>query len=288
MDTVLRYIGVSVRTIAVSFGVLLLLTADGSADVTGKQGLQVLGEFPAPGLESELAGIHPVPSDSSLYWVAANQRPAYKSGQTPLLASEHRGRLLTVELKTGKVVKSTSLVEGQYGGIAYADGHIFVSSLEPPEILKLDEISGEIVDRFPMSAAVGGLEYDTGSGNLIAQIYLGSPHIAVIDAKTGVTTSMLWSDENAMGLAKVGNHWLCTWSSGFDGHAFGELRRLDPETGKVTGRHRLEGVHFAAAPLPRQKDGSQGFMSTVALDRSSGRMSIRNYSIDDGSVSWEN
>lgn len=251
-------------------------------------GLYIIGEFPAPGLESELSGISPHPSDESLYFVVANRNPTYKAGQKPKLQETHRGRLLTIQRDTGKVVKSLEIVGGDYGGMAFAQGHLFISSLNPPEVLKVVPDTGEIVKRIPLASPAGGLAYDEDRGVLIAQLFVGSPGLAVIELESGATTQMLWSDENAMGLSKVGPMWLCTWASGFDPHAFGELRRLSPQTGRVTGRIPLDAVHFATAPLTREIGGGKGFMSMRAVDRTSGEVSIRYYGFDERKVSWAN
>ncbi|KAK0038794.1 hypothetical protein Bpfe_031511 [Biomphalaria pfeifferi] len=60
-----------------------------------------------------------------------------------------------------------------------------------------------------------------------AQLFIGFPHLAVVEMKTGATVETLWSDESAMDIAQVSGDWLCTWASGFDKQANSELRLLD-------------------------------------------------------------
>jgi len=266
---------------ALALGLVLLAAASLAWAGSAAEGLRAVADLKAPGIEPELSGIYPHPTDPGLYLVAANQRPAYRAGQKPMLDPKLRGKLLTVDGRTGKVVRSLDLVKGDYGDLAFGDGHLFVSSLEPAEILKVDLASGRVVSRIPIAGPAGGLEFDRDRGLLVAQLFLGHPQLAVIDPKTGATVDTLWSDESAMGLAKVGGDLLCTWASGFDGQAWSELRRLDAKTGRVQGRFALTGgVHTALAPLP------DGFLSLVAVDRDSGRVVVRKYSYEGGKVAW--
>ena len=204
---------------------------------TGSQhaGLDLLSEHPIPALESEVGGIYPHPADDALILVAANRSPAYREGQVPRLPPAHRGQLLTIDGRTGAVVAGLDLGGEVYGGIASDGQLLYVSGVRPAEIIVVDRKVTRVVRRFAVDAPAGGLEYDRGRGRLLAQVYLKTPHLAVIEPKTGATRGTLWSDESAMDLKFVDGDLLCTWASGFDRFAFGELRRLDPKTGRVTG-----------------------------------------------------
>lgn len=251
-----------------------------------KAKLTVLAEYKVPGLEAELAGIHPHPTDDALYYVAANKKPAYAKGQRPMLPTRYRGKLLTVNRHTGAIVEAFDLVDGDYGGIAYGEGHIFVSSLAPPEILKVNPRDGKIVARLPASGPIGALEYDNDNSVLLAQLYMGFPHLAVIDPKTGATRETLWSEESAMDLAKVDGDLLCTWTSGYDKHAFSDLLILDRSTGKPRGRVPLQGIHWSMAPLDKKVAGDSGFISLVTTNKATGRVTVRRYAYAANAVAW--
>lgn len=243
------------------------------------QGIRLVDEMQAPGLEMEISGIHPHPTRSDLYYVAANQRPVYRGGETPLLPEEYRGKLLTVN-RQGEVVEAFDLVGGDYGGMAYGDGHLFVSSLDPAEILKVDPADGRVVARFPIDGPAGGLEYDPETNRILAQLFLAHPHLAVIDAGTGATVEQLWSDESAMGLAKVDGDLLCTWANSFETDGYGELRLLDGETGHVKSRISLDRVHTSLAPA------EDGFLSLVATGEEHGQVVVRRYAYRGNEVTW--
>jgi hypothetical protein len=276
-----------VQALVVCLTLLLAQTAVMAASHTpNTSGLRVLEDYPSPGLECEIAGIYPHPADDSLYFAAANEKPDYQPGQHPMLPVEFRGKLLVVDRHSGKIVNSFPLTGGQYGGIAYGEGHLFVSRLSPPEILKVNVENGAIVDRIPISGPAGGLKYDTENSVLVAQLYVSHPHLAVIDPKTKTTRETLWSDETAMDLANVRGDWLCTWVSGFDPAAFSELRLLDRGTGKVKGRVRLNGVYTSMAPLDKNVAGVDGFIAMVKLDGRSGRVVVRKHSYDGQAIKW--
>ena len=44
--------------------------------------------FKTPGLECELSGIYPSPTDPDCYYVVANKKPPYRYGQQPMLPGE--------------------------------------------------------------------------------------------------------------------------------------------------------------------------------------------------------
>jgi len=242
-------------------------------------GIELVSEFAAPGLESEIAGIYAHPTEPDLYFVAANLHPVYREGQAPMLPERYRGQLLTVR-RDGEIVRAFDLVRGDYGGIAFGKGHLFVSSLDPAEVLKVDAESGEVVARFPIAGPAGGLEFDAEKNALYAQIFTGHPHLAVIDADSGETVGTMWSDESAMGLALVGGDLLCTWANSFENEAFSELRLLDRSTGEVEARIALDRVHTSLAPLP------SGFLSLVASGEAPGRVVVRQYAYDRSVVRW--
>jgi hypothetical protein len=249
-------------------------------------GLVLIEEYKAPGSEVELSGIHPHPTNDDLYFVAANSNPSYRKGEKSVLPAEYRGKLLTVNRRTGKIIKAFDLGKGEYGGIGYGENTLFVSSLEPAEILQVNLQNGEILRRIPLSSPAGGLKYDKERSQLIAQLFIGFPHLAVVDLKTGATVQTLWSDESAMDIAKVNGDWLCTWASGFDKQAMSELRLLDSKTGKVKGRLPLKGgVHSSMAPLDKQIAGVEGFICLVA-DRKAGKTTIRRYAYNKDKVDW--
>lgn len=269
-----------------SFGQQVSAKGKYAAGESKSKGLVLLEEYKAPGSEVELSGIHPHPTDDNLYYVAANKNPAYRDGEKPVLAEKYRGKLLTVDRRTGNVVKAFDLVNGEYGGIGYGENSLFVSSLEPAEILQVNPETGAIMRRIPLSSPAGGLKYDKDRSRLVAQLFIGFPHLAVVEMKTGATVETLWSDESAMDIAQVSGDWLCTWASGFDKQASSELRLLDGKTGKVVGRVPLEGgVHTSMAPLDKKVAGVDGFICLVA-DRKAGKTTIRRYAYNKSKVSW--
>lgn len=274
-------------TLPVCILMYIVTTFFNLAHSTTIPGVKVVGEYLAPGLSTELSGIYPHPTQETLYFVVANKYPNYSKDQKPMLEKKYRGKLLTVERDTAKIVDVSDLSDGDYGGIAFAKEHLYISSLNPSEILKFSLVTKKVVARFPLSAPAGGLEYDESRNALLAQVFLTTPHLAVIDIDTGLTTEMLWSDETAMGLAKVGDTWLCTWSSGFDTNALGELRQLDKQTGKVTGRISLDNVYYATAPV-QLPSGSQGFMAMQSTDLRTGSVSIAYFDFDNSKVAWVN
>ncbi len=238
-------------------------------------------------LESEVAGIHPHPTRDDLFLVAANSRPSYQRGQHSVLPAKYRGNLLVVNRRSGSVERAIPLGGVNYGGLAYGNGLLYVSSLDPAEIVKVDLDAGRILGRIAIAGPAGGLEYDSSRGRLLAQLYVSHPSLAVVNPKTGVTEATLWSDENAMDLAQVSGDLLCTWTSSFDGQAVGELRRIDAATGKVLGRMPLREVHTSMAALDKQVAGVDGFISLVRLDEASGKVGVWKYGYDRSAVVWQ-
>jgi hypothetical protein len=159
-------------------------------------------------------------------------------------------------------------------------------SREPAEILKVNPSNGSVVGRIPVSGPIGGLEYDNDRSILLAQIFRDIPHIAVINPRTGRTQETMWSDESAMGLAKVQGDLLCSWASGFDQHAFGDLRLLDPATGRVRGRLRTNEILTAMAPLSKKVAGIDGFIALTVLDPLTGAAAVRKYSYQKSLALW--
>jgi len=264
--------------IALSLGVLT--SAPAAADQRlSEHGISLVEGYASPGLEMEISGIFPHPKEADLYLALANQRPVYRTGQSPKLAESYRGKLLTVN-RRGEIVRSSALVDGDYGGLAHHGGFLYVSVLEPAEILKVELATGEIVDRFSIAGPAGGLEFDAQRGVLYAQLFVSHPHLAVIDVETGETIETLWSDESAMGLAKVDGDLLCSWTNSFDEDALSELRLLDNETGKVLGRIALNRVHTSMAPT------SDGFIGLVSTDSASGEVRVARYLYDSETAAW--
>lgn len=236
----------------------------------------VIEDYKTPGIEAELSGIYPHPTDDSLYYVLANLKPPYRYGQKQMLASEYRGKLLSVEKKTGKVVAAVKIADDDFGGLVLADGHFYATTTRGSEILKLDPKSFAVLARFRLPSPAGGLGYDKERGVLITQHFVGHPHLALVDIKTGVIKSSLWSDESAMGLAKVDGDYLCTWASGWDAGSFSELRILDQATGRPLERMKLDGVHTAIAP-DRGSKGEPAFISVMTVDSQTGATLIRKF-----------
>jgi hypothetical protein len=233
-------------------------------------------EYQTPGIESELSGIYPHPTDDNLYYVLANLKPPYRYGQKPMLAPEYRGKLLTVN-RQGQVVKAVKIADDDFGGLTFVDGVAYLATTNSAEILKANPETGEILARYPLPSPAGGLDYDRDRKALIAQLYVGHPHLAVIDVKTGAITETLWSDESAMGLIKVAGDWLCTWASGWDPGSFSELRLIDQKNGHVLNRMKLDKVHSSLAPA-RDRNGNPAFLSLVTVDSATGKTLIRRYS----------
>ena len=285
ISTNIRKLGVAVTAAgAMALGVAAIVSA--APSMAPLSGLRVVDEYPVPGIGPEIAGIYPHPTDNALYLAVTNEKPDYQPGQHPRLPAKYRGKLLLVNRHTGGVVKAFPLAGGQYGGIGYGEGHLFISHLQPPEILKVSLSDGAIVDRIPVSGPAGGLKYDTQASVLVAQMYVSQPHLAVIDPRTKTTRETLWSDETAMDLASVQGDWLCTWVSGFDSSAMSELRLLDRATGHVKGRVRLSGVYTSMAPLAKDVAGIDGFIALVNTDARTGRVVVREHEYNGSAIRW--
>jgi hypothetical protein len=237
--------------------------------------VKIIDEYQTPGLESELSGIYANPADDNVYYVLANLKPPYRYGQKPMLPLQYRGKLLTVNRK-GEVLKAVKLADDDFGGLTFVDGFAYAATTNSAEILKANPETGEVVARYQLPSPAGGLDYDKDRGMLIAQLYVGHPHLALVDVKTGEITGTLWSDESAMGLIKVAGDWLCTWASGWDPGSFSELRLIDQKTGHVLARTRLDRVHSSLAPA-KDKSGNAAFLSLVTVDSATGKTVIRRY-----------
>ena len=155
-----------------------------TGDARLKTVVHVIEDYKTPGLEAELSGIYPHPTDANLYYVLTNKQPPYRYGQKPMLAEEYRGKLLTVEKKTGKIVKAIKLVDDDFGGLVFADGHFYAALTNGAAILKLDPKTFEILAEYRLPSPAGGLGYDAERGVLIAQLYVGHPHLAVVNVKS--------------------------------------------------------------------------------------------------------
>ena len=269
----------SAATLAIVGAALMLATAPFAAhdDLNLKltSAFTFVDEYQTPGLESELSGIYPHATNDDLYYVLANQKPPYRPGHTPLLAAEYRGKLLTVD-RSERVVKAVKLADDDFGGLTFVDGVAYAALTNDASIIKVNPETGERLARYPLPSPAGGLDYDRDRGALIAQLYVGHPHLALIDIKTGKVVGTRWSDESAMGLVKVDGDWLCTWTSGWDPGSFSELRVIDQATGRVRSRARLENVHSVLAPA-HTRDGRAAFLSLVTVDSTTGRTVIKRY-----------
>jgi hypothetical protein len=240
-----------------------------------KSAFTFVDEYQTPGLESELSGIYPHPSSDELYYVLANQKPPYRPGHKPMLAPEYRGKLLTVD-RLGRIMKAVKLADDDFGGLTFVDGAAYAALTNDASIIKVNPDTGATLARYPLPSPAGGLDYDRERNALIAQLYVGHPHLALIDVKSGKVVGTRWSDESAMGLVKVDGDWLCTWTSGWDPGSFSELRVIDQSTGRVRSRARLDNVHSVLAPT-HTRDGKPGFLSLVTLDSHTGRTVIKRY-----------
>ena len=226
--------------------------------------LKVVEEYKTPGLETELSGIYPHPTDNNLYFVVTNGRPTYKPTMKPMLPVALRNKLLTVN-RDGKVVKVQDLPDGGglFGDLAYGDGHLWLGPLDPPAVWKLNLETGKIVARYPLPGPAGGMEFDRDRGQLIVSGYVGHPHLAFVDAKSGAIVRSIWGDENCQGLKKVDGDLITVYASSWDADAYSELWVLDQETGKPRSRLRMTGIHAAMAPLDKKVAGFEGFMTLV-------------------------
>jgi hypothetical protein len=247
-----------------------------NADARLAASVKLVDEYQAPGGESELSGIYPHPTNDDLYLVLANRKPPYRYGQKPMLPEQYRGKLLTVN-RSGEIVKAVKIVDDDFGGLTFVDGMAYVATTNSAEILKVNADTGGVLGRFNLPSPAGGLDYDRERGVLIAQLYVGHPHLALVDIKTGNVTGTLWSDESAMGLAKVAGDWLCTWASGWDPGSFSELRVIDQQTGHVRSRMKLDLVHSVIAPA-KDRQGRPAFLSLVTTDSATGKTVVRRYS----------
>jgi hypothetical protein len=258
-------------------GTKALATDAANDDARLKAAVQPIEDYKTPGIEAELSGIYPHPTDSNLYYLLTNKAPPYRYGQKPMLAEKYLGKLLTVDKRTGEVVAAVTIADDDFGGLVLAEGFLYAAITNGAQVLKIDPTTFKVVARYPLPSPAGGLGYDKERGVLIAQLYVEHPHLALIDIKTGKVVDNLWSDESAMGLAKIDGDWLCTWASGWDPGSFSELRVIDQKTGKVRSRMRLEGVHTVLSP-DADYNGRPTFLSVITLDSLTGETVIRKYS----------
>jgi glutamine cyclotransferase len=268
---------IMVLAIVVGFtGASALATDDAKTkeDASLKAAVQPVEDYKTPGIEAELSGFYPHPTNSNLYYLLTNKRPPYRYGQKPMLAEKYLGKLLTVDKRTGEVVASVKIADDDFGGLVFAEGFFYAATTNGSQILKLDPANFKVLAKYPLPSPAGGLGYDKERGVLIAQLYVEHPNLAVVDLKTGKVTANLWSDESAMGLAKIDGDWLCTWASGWDPGSFSELRVIDQQTGKVRSRIRMEGVHSVLSPIDGEKNA---FLCMITVDAATGRTIIRKY-----------
>ncbi|HEX8185790.1 MAG TPA: hypothetical protein VF747_13585 [Blastocatellia bacterium] len=256
-----------------------------SDDTRLKAAIRMIEEWKTPGLEAELSGIYPHPTDNNLYYVLANLKPPYRPGQKPMLPEQYRGKLLTVNKWTGEVVKAVHMADDDFGGLVMAEGHFYVALTTSAKILKVDPNNLEVLAQYALPSPPGGVAYDKDRGILLIHLYVGHPHLAVMEIKTGRIVETLYSDESTMGLVKVDGDWICTWASSWDPGAFSEVHLIDQKTGRVRSRIRVQGVHTCLAP---DKDGKGGaaFACLVTVDSSTGKTVIRKYGYV-GESRWE-
>jgi hypothetical protein len=254
---------------------LAVVASAASRDDQFKKSFRLVEEFKTPGLESELSGIYPHPANPDLYYVLTNLKPPYRPGHRPMLEEKYRGKLLTVR-RDGTIVKAVRIAEDDFGGLTFVDGAAYVALTNAGTIVKVDPETGKILKTYVLPSPAGGLDYDVTRRALVAQLYVGYPQIALVDIDSGRLVSSLWSDESAMGLAMVDGDWLCTWASGWDPGSVSELRLIDPASGKVRARARLDAVHSVLSKATT-RDGAPAFMTLVTTDSRSGATVIRKY-----------
>ncbi len=246
-------------------------------DARLKAAVQPIEDYKTPGIEAELSGLWPHPTNSDLYYLLTNKKPPYRYGQKPMLPEKHLGKLLTVNKRTGEVVAAARIADDDFGGLVMVDGFFYAAITNGAQILKIDPANFKVVARYSLPSPAGGLAYDKERGVLIAQLYVEHPHLAVMDIKTGKVLANLWSDESAMGLAKIDGDWLCTWASGWDPGSFSELRVIDQQTGKVRSRIRMNGLHTVLSP-DADHNGKPTFLCMITVDSYTGQTIIRKYS----------
>lgn len=241
---------------------------------TLSQRVKVVDEYVSPGLEAELSGIWAHPANDGRYYVLVNKRPPFRPGQRPMIDPKFGGSLITVD-RDGKILNAVRVADDDFGGLVVVGGKFYASLTNGSEIVEFDPNSGTISRRIALPSPAGGLEYDPERDSFIAQLYVGYPHLAVADLKSGRIVESMWSEESAMGLAKVDGDWLCSWASGWDPGSISELRVIDQTTGFVKDRMTLEQVHSAMAPILPER---RSFLALVTTDSVSGKTAIRKYS----------
>jgi hypothetical protein len=258
-------------------GTSALATDLAKDDARLKAAVQPIEDYKTPGIEAELSGIYPHPTNGNLYYLLTNKSPPYRYGQKPMLPEKYLGKLLTVDRRTGEVLAAVTIADDDFGGLVLAEGFLYAAITNGAEVLKIDPDTFKVLARYPLPSPAGGLGYDKERGVLIAQLYVEHPHLALMDIKTGKVVDTLWSDESAMGLAKIDGDWLCTWASGWDPGSFSELRVIDQKTGKVRSRMRMEGLHTVLSP-DTDNDGRPTFLSIITVDSHTGETVLRKYS----------
>jgi hypothetical protein len=248
-----------------------ILSTAALAGSTLSDRLKMIDAYKSPGSEAEISGIWPAGNDQ--YYALVNKRPPYRYGQQPVIDPKYYGTLVTAD-RDGKILKSVPVANDDFGGLVVVDGKFYAALTEAAEIVEFNPDNGDILRRIALPSPAGGLEYDPDRGAFIAQLYVGHPHLAVVDRVSGRVTETLWSEESAMGLSKVNGDWLCTWASGWDPGSFSELRLINQKTGHVDDRIMLDKVHSSMAPvLPDRKQ----FIVLVTTDSATGATEIRKY-----------
>jgi hypothetical protein len=238
------------------------------------QRVKVVDEYVSPGIEAELSGIWAHPANDGRYYVLVNKRPPYRPGQHPMIDPKYGGSLITVD-RDGTILNSVRVADDDFGGLVVVKGKFYASLTNGSEIVEFDPNTGEISRHIALPSPAGGLEYDPERNSFIAQLYVGYPHLAIADLASGRIQQNLWSEESAMGLAKVDGDWLCSWASGWDPGSVSELRIIDQNTGFVKDRMTLGQVHSAMAPILPERNS---FLALVTTDSVSGKTAIRKYS----------
>lgn len=271
-------------SLAASLALPLTVTSVGAKEnMNLVKAISVIDEFRSPGLEAEISGVYPHPIDPDLYIALVNRKPPYRYGQEAKIDKSHLGHLIVVN-RNGEVLKSFDLADDDFGGLAHANGKFYAALTNDASLIEFDLETGKVERTIPLPSPAGGLAYDSDRNALIAQLYVGHPNLAVVDIETGTVTDSLWSDESAMGLAKVDGDWLCTWASGWDPGSFSELRVLDQTNGHIRSRIRLDEIHSSLAPAT-DENGAPAFMSLVTTDSHSGETVVRRYSYE-GEATW--
>lgn len=164
---------------------------------------EILGEFgPLPGVSH----VHGVTYDGRHVWVA--------TGDT----------LNAIDPTSGKTMRTIEVAA--HAGTAFDGKHLF--QISEDRIQKIDLETGRVLSTIPAPGGGGDSGLAWAEGTLWVGQYRGQK-IYQIDPQTGAVLRTIESDRVVTGVTWVdGELWHGTWEGDES-----DLRRLDPETGKV-------------------------------------------------------